>query len=128
MIKIGENILESSDTSFMNFDTYVFDEDHIAKIRSELSITVIEKKTPQNYRSKKVILRNLMDTLLKVTFFYDASRCSESNYSIWNYGRPISVHYRHDLYETFSLIVTSLLPCPFMTSLLLCPFVTSLPR
>ena len=66
-----------------------------------------------------------MDTLLKVTFFYDASRCSESNYSVWNYGRPISVHHSHDLYETFSLIVTS---CPFMTSLLLCLFMTSLPR
>ena len=37
MIKIGENILESSETNFMNFDHYVFDVDHVAKI-------------PQSYR------------------------------------------------------------------------------
>ena len=55
VIKIGENILESSETKFMNLPPYVFDVDHVAKIRSELSITVLEKKkTKQNYRSKKV--------------------------------------------------------------------------
>ena len=28
----------------MSFDPYIFDEDHIAKVRSELYITVLEKK------------------------------------------------------------------------------------
>ena len=37
----------------MNLPPYVFDVDHVAKIRSELSITVLEKKTEQNYRLKK---------------------------------------------------------------------------
>ena len=36
----------------MNLPPYVFDVDHVAKIRSELSITVLEKKTEQNYRKK----------------------------------------------------------------------------
>ena len=44
VIKIGENILASSETNFMNLPPYVFDVNHVAKIRSELSITVIEKK------------------------------------------------------------------------------------
>ena len=43
MIKIGENILESSETKFMNLPAYVFDVDYVAKIRSELSTTVPEK-------------------------------------------------------------------------------------
>ena len=54
VIKIGENILESSKTKFMNLPPYVFDVDHVAKIRSELSITILEKKTERNYRLKKV--------------------------------------------------------------------------
>ena len=37
----------------MNLPPYVFDVDYVAKIRSELSITVLEKKTEQNYRLKK---------------------------------------------------------------------------
>ena len=37
----------------MNLPPYVFDVDCVAKIRSELSITVLEKKTEQNYRLKK---------------------------------------------------------------------------
>ena len=53
VIKIGENILESSETYFMNLPPYVFDVDYVAKIRSELSIAVLEKKTEQNYRLKK---------------------------------------------------------------------------
>ena len=53
MIKIGENTLDSSDTNFMNLPPYIFDVDYVAKIRSELSITVLEKKTEQNYRLKK---------------------------------------------------------------------------
>ena len=44
MVNIGENILESSETNFMNLPPYVFDVDHVAKIRSELSIAVLEKK------------------------------------------------------------------------------------
>ena len=53
VIKIGENILESSATKFMNLPPYVFDVDHVAKVRSELSITVLEKKNEQNSRFKK---------------------------------------------------------------------------
>ena len=49
--KQGENILESSETKFMNSPSYVYDVDYVAKIRSELSITVLEKKkTEQNHR------------------------------------------------------------------------------
>ena len=44
VIKIGENILESSETKFMNLPPYFFDVDYVAKIRFELSITVLEKK------------------------------------------------------------------------------------
>ena len=44
MVNIGENILESSETNFMNLTPYVFDVNHVAKIRSELFITVLEKK------------------------------------------------------------------------------------
>ena len=47
--------IESSDASFTNFELYVFDVDHVAKIRSELSITILEKKTEQNYRLKKKV-------------------------------------------------------------------------
>ena len=53
MVNIGENILESPKTNFMNLPLYVFDVDYVAKIRSELSITVLDKKTEQNYRLKK---------------------------------------------------------------------------
>ena len=56
LMKIGENILESSETNFMNLPPYVFDVDYVAKIRSELSITVLEEKNEQNSRSKKVTL------------------------------------------------------------------------
>ena len=54
VIKIDENILESSEIKFMNLPLYIFDVDYVAKIRSELPITVPEKKIPQNYRLKKV--------------------------------------------------------------------------
>ena len=37
----------------MNLPPYVFDVDHVAKIRSELSIAVLEKKNQQNSRLKK---------------------------------------------------------------------------
>ena len=46
---MGENILESSETNFMNLPSYVFDVDYVAKITSELSVTVLEKKVKQNY-------------------------------------------------------------------------------
>ena len=52
MVNIGENILESSDTISMNSPPYVFDVGHVAKIRSELSITFLEKK-----KSTKLPLR-----------------------------------------------------------------------
>ena len=45
VIKIGENILESSEANFMNLPPYVFDVDYVAKIGSGLSLTVLEKKT-----------------------------------------------------------------------------------
>ena len=44
MIKIGETFLESSETKFMNLPPYVFGVDYVAKIRSELSMAVLEKK------------------------------------------------------------------------------------
>ena len=53
MVNLGENILESSETKFMNLPPYVFDVDYVAKIISELSITVLEK---ENDRLKKVTL------------------------------------------------------------------------
>ena len=53
MIKIGETILESSEIEFMNLPPYVFGVDNVAKIKSELSITVLEKKNEQTYRLKK---------------------------------------------------------------------------
>ena len=44
MVNIGENILDSSETNFMNKPPYVFDVDYVAEFRSELSITVLEEK------------------------------------------------------------------------------------
>ena len=65
MVNIGENILESSETDFMNLPPYVCDVDYVAKIRSELSITVLEKKNEQNYRLKNdLILAYLEDVAL----------------------------------------------------------------
>ena len=49
MVKIGENILGASVAKFMNLAPYAFDVDHVAKIRSGLSITVLDKNIPQNY-------------------------------------------------------------------------------
>ena len=45
MVNIGKQILESSETKFMNLPPCVFDVDHVAKVRSGLSITVLEKGT-----------------------------------------------------------------------------------
>ena len=44
MVNICENILDASKNIFMNLTPYVFDVDHVAKIRSELFITILEKK------------------------------------------------------------------------------------
>ena len=52
MINMGKKILESLEVKFMNLPPYVFGVDNVAKIRSGLSITVLEKKTPLNHRSK----------------------------------------------------------------------------
>ena len=41
---------DSSEVNFMNFEQYIFDLDYVTKIRSELPITVLEKKIQQNYR------------------------------------------------------------------------------
>ena len=49
MANIGEHILE--ETEFMNLPPYVFDVDYVAKIRSGLSITVLEiKKKKTDFR------------------------------------------------------------------------------
>ena len=58
MVNIDENILESSGTNFMNLPPYVFDVDYVAKIRSELSITVIEKmnEIPVFRESEQVVI------------------------------------------------------------------------
>ena len=44
MVDIGKQILESLEVKFINSAPYVFDVDHVAKLRSRLSITVLEKK------------------------------------------------------------------------------------
>ena len=44
MVNIGKQILESLRVKFINSAPYVFDVDRVAKIRSGLSITVLEKK------------------------------------------------------------------------------------
>ena len=54
--KYRGNILELSETIFMDLQPYVFDVDHVAKIRSELSITVLEKKM-NKITTKKVYIR-----------------------------------------------------------------------
>ena len=53
MVNIGKNILESPENKFMNLTPYVFDVDHVAKIRSELSITVLEKKKIHRITAQK---------------------------------------------------------------------------
>ena len=47
----GEQILESSEVKFMNLAPYVFNIDLVAKVRSGLSIAVLEKK-----KLKKIIV------------------------------------------------------------------------
>ena len=44
VIKIGEKNPESSEVKYIDLAPYVFDVDHVATIRSELFITVLEKK------------------------------------------------------------------------------------
>ena len=44
IVNTGKNILESSEIKLTNLPPYVFDVDYVAKIRSELSISVLEKK------------------------------------------------------------------------------------
>ena len=43
VIKIGENILESSKIKFMKLPPHVFDVDYVAKIRSEKSNLPLKK-------------------------------------------------------------------------------------
>ena len=47
----GEQILESSEVKFMNLAPYVFNIDLVAKVRSGLSIAVLDKK-----KLKKIIV------------------------------------------------------------------------
>ena len=52
---------ESSDASFPNFEQYIFDVDHVAKIRSELSIAVLEEKKgdlPEDFHAFENCLDN----------------------------------------------------------------------
>ena len=49
MVNIGENILQGLETYFMNLEPYVFDVDQVAKVRSELSTTFLEKKNEHDY-------------------------------------------------------------------------------
>ena len=58
MVNIGESILESLETKFMNLPPQVFDVDHVVKIRSELSITVLEEEKLLKFLSN-FILRTL---------------------------------------------------------------------
>ena len=44
VLKMDKKYLESSETNFMKLPPYVFDVDHVTKVRSELSITALEKK------------------------------------------------------------------------------------
>ena len=44
VIKIGKIVLESSEVNFVSLAALVFDVDHVAKIRSGLSIIVLKKK------------------------------------------------------------------------------------
>ena len=71
MVNIGENILESPETKFMNLPPYVFDVDHVAKIRSEPSINVLEKKNEQNSRLKKVTLLILAFDCIRNDFIFE---------------------------------------------------------
>ena len=50
VIKIGGNILESSETKLMNSPTYVFNVDHVAKMRSELSYIILDKKLKLTFK------------------------------------------------------------------------------
>ena len=53
VVNIGEKNIESSDVKFISLAPYP-DVDHVTKIRSRLSITVlVKKKISQNYRLKK---------------------------------------------------------------------------
>ena len=51
MIKIGGKTQEPSETIFIILAQYAFGVDHVAKIRSGLS--VLEKKIPQSYSFEK---------------------------------------------------------------------------
>ena len=75
MVNIDENILESSETKFMNLPPYVFDVDYVAKIRSELSITVLEKKNWTKLSLKKSDLREMILVLICVELVYSACGC-----------------------------------------------------
>ena len=51
----------------MNLPLYAFDEDYVAKIRSELSITVLEKKTERNYPQNRPVRLPTQNRPLKKT-------------------------------------------------------------
>ena len=78
VIKIGENIIESSESNFMNLPSYVFDVDHVAGIRSELSKTVLEKKNtklslrkvPESRKTLKVPPQEFMEEYTDVNNKY----------------------------------------------------------
>ena len=63
MVNIGENILESLKIRFMDLPPYVFDVDYVVKIRSELSITVLEKKNKITEQKSELFVFSLFESL-----------------------------------------------------------------
>ena len=63
----------------MNLPPYVFNEDHVVKIRSELSVTVLEKKI-QKVTQKKVnqIINRYLNFYLKRRILYSVSPMSKT--------------------------------------------------
>ena len=62
MVNIGENILESSETNFMNLPPQLFDVDHVAKMKFWLSITVPEMKVSK-ITAQKTDLKDCVEFL-----------------------------------------------------------------
>ena len=62
MVNIGENILESSETNFMNLPPQLFDVNHVAKMKFWLSITVPEMKVSK-ITAQKTDLKDCVEFL-----------------------------------------------------------------
>ena len=83
MVNIGENILESLEINFINLPPYVFDVDYDAKIRSELSFTVLDKK-----KCTKLPLKKRPYMRFRPCF---VTQCTEIQ--SWNSSKPRSAAY-----------------------------------